>query len=363
MAPVNPPAWLQAGTYPARLDRLTLGGLMHPGSGGALVGRGGVKPISGSTGLRVIQRPTPDMQVRVQPGTCYVPATSTLGGVYICHNDADYDVQLDPAHATLPRKDLVYARVADAADDTGAANEFQIDRVTGTPASSPVRPAAPTQAVLLGEVAVAAADSSIVTADITDLRTYSTPLGGLLPVRSAADIPADPYPGMSIYRLDMTPPVQQIWDGTAWRTVLDTGYGAPIGTLGYNFWGANPNYQVVSTGGVSLRYDGTNVARLDFTVPPGIPAGRVIRFTVTMNVSMASGGRLWGTPMLDSAQTILDRRIGLPGDGQARGFSQISTMPPSAVAPGPHYMEYRARVDSSGAPATFYSFEYHVEVI
>lgn len=362
MPPVNPPTYLQAGSYSAQLDRQALAALLTPHAGaGPLVARSGVKPLMGGTSLQVIQRPTPDMWVRVKAGTCYIATTSTLGGTYIGHNDGDYDVQLTAAHATLPRKDLIYARVADAVGDTGTANELQISVVTGTAASSPVRPAAPSQSIPLAEIAVSANDTSIVTADITDLRTYVTGLGGTLPVRGASDVPANPFVGMKIYRLDLL--VEQVWDGTYWRSYLDTGAAAPIGTIGYGYWDCTPNYQVVSTGGVSIRYDSTNVARTNFTMPPNVPTGRVLRFTITMNALLATGGRVTLAPYIDSTTLVLERRANLIADTYAHSVTQISAMPVSALAAGAHFMEVRARVDASGSPATVASLEMHIEVI
>jgi hypothetical protein len=362
VAPVTPPTYLTAGTYSARLDRQVIGALLTPDAvTGPLAARSGVKPSPGGTGLKVIQRPTPDMWVRVQPGTCYIQAVSSTGGAYVCQNDSDYDVQLDAAHATLPRKDLIYARAADAADDTGSLNEFIIDALTGTPAASPVRPALPSQAIGLAEAAVAAAGTSIVTANITDLRTHVTALGGTLPIVASANIPASPYPGMRIYRQDLAQPVEQVWDGTAWRTVMDTGYGATYGTLGYAQWDCVPDYVIGSGGGTSIRYDGTNPCRLNFTVPSGLPTTRVLRFTVSMNVGITTGARLWGMPWLDSTTGLLERRVGIPSDGFARGWSQITSVGATTVAPGAHFMEWRARIEVDDA--TVFSIEFHVELV
>jgi hypothetical protein len=364
VAPVNPPAWQEAGDYSAKLDRQVLAAMLTPHSGGGpLVARGGVKPLLGGTSLSVIQRPTPDMWVRVNPGACYIPATSALGGTYICANDAAYDIQLDPAHATLPRLDLVYARVADAVDDTGAANEFQIDNVTGTPASSPVRPAAPSQSIPLAEVLVAAADTSIVTADITDLRTYVTALGGTLPVKGTSDLPANPYIGMKVYRLDLL--AEQVWDGVAWRTLLDTGFSAAIGTIGYGEWDCSPAYSTTSTGGSSVRYDGTNVARVNFTIPAGLPSTRVIRFTQSMNVQVPTSNRASALIWLDGTTAVRDRRINATSDGFARGMTRIDTVRPTSpiVAAGAHFIECRVKVDSSASAIIVNSLELHVEII
>jgi hypothetical protein len=222
VAPVNPPAQLQAGSYSARVDRLGLAGMLTPhASVGSLKGRSGVRPNGAGTSLKVTQRATPAMWVTVGDGTCFVPATSVTGGNYECHNDAPYDVQIAAAHATLARKDLIVGRVYDAIDDVGAQNLFAIEPITGTPAASPARPATPSQAIALAEVTVGANVTSITTANILDLRQQTVSLGGVLPCASAAEVPTSPFPGMKIYRTDLNQ--EQIWDGTAWRPIA---YGA-----------------------------------------------------------------------------------------------------------------------------------------
>jgi hypothetical protein len=200
---------------------LAVAGLLTPHAGaGPLVARSGVKPSPSNTAMQVIQRPTPDRWVRINAGSCYIAATSVLGGTYECHNDADYDVQTSASHATLNRKDLIIAQVRDAIDDTGVNNDFIITVVTGTPAGSPSLPATPTGAIALAQVAVNAATTTVTTANITDLRQFVVGLGGVLPCTSST-VPANPYPGMKIWRTDLSG--EQIWDGAAWQTI---GYGA-----------------------------------------------------------------------------------------------------------------------------------------
>lgn len=215
MAPVTPPAWMQAGEYSARLDRQTLAGLLVPEPGrGPLGVRPGVVVSQASTALRVRQRTTPDMAVTVEAGTVFVPAVTSLGGVYQCHNDGAYNVTIAPAHATLNRLDVIIARVYDAIDDVGVENKFVIESVTGTPASAPVRPDLPQQCWALAELSVTAAATAITNAMITDLRRYTVALGGVLPINDVFDMPADPYTGMKVWRKDLRS--ELVFDGTNW---------------------------------------------------------------------------------------------------------------------------------------------------
>jgi hypothetical protein len=223
VAPVNPPAWQQAGSYPARLDRLTIAGLLTPAASvGPITARSGVRPNATGSAMGVIQRTPADMFVTVNPGVCFIGAASAVGGAYECHNDATYDVLLASANATLPRKDLVVARIYDAFDDVGSRNEYAIEAITGTPNSAPVVPATPAGALALAQVTVPAAATAIATANIADVRQYTTGLGGLLPVVSQADRDAlSAYGGLAVWRADAAPQRMEAWDSVraAWTPV------------------------------------------------------------------------------------------------------------------------------------------------
>lgn len=221
MAPINPPTYQQASTYSARLDRLSQAAMLHadPASG-ALAVRGGVRPTSSSTGLLVTQRATPAMFVTVAAGTAYVPSQSAVGGVYVCHNDASYDVAISAAHATLTRRDLIVARVRDA-EYAGSENTWSLEVVQGTPAGSPGLPSTPAGAVALAQVQVPSGVSTITNARITDLRTYTTALGGVLPVPTTAR-PTQPYEGMAIYDTSLDKPYW--YNGSTWHSYSDEDY-------------------------------------------------------------------------------------------------------------------------------------------
>jgi len=220
MAPVNPPAFLQAGTYSARMDRLATSALLtpDPGAGGVAV-RGGVRPAP-TNGMQVTQRATPGMYVTVSPGVAYVPAMSATGGCYVVVNDAPYDVAIASAHATLSRHDLIVARVYDS-EYSGASNNWDLEAVTGTPAGSPVDPPVPSGAIPLARVLVAPNATQILNVNITDIRNWQVAVGGTVPCTSTAR-PANPWTGMPIY--EMNTGVPRWWNGSQWTTWRDEGY-------------------------------------------------------------------------------------------------------------------------------------------
>lgn len=122
MAEINPPPWMQAGSYPARTDRLGVisAGLSYPGfstdEATPLRIRQGVKPSYQNYQLKVRAAATPNMTVIVSAGFCWVDNHDVGGyGAYCCVNDADKVLTIAPAGAAGQyRKDTVVASVYDA---------------------------------------------------------------------------------------------------------------------------------------------------------------------------------------------------------------------------------------------------------
>lgn len=149
----------QANTHPAEDVRLSLlsGLLVTPG-------------IVGTADLAVAPNGTPNMTVLVAAGGCWLKGSeTTTQGFYGVYSDAQTTVTIAAADPTNPRIDLIVAKVQDASY-SGAVNAASIVAVTGTPAASPVAPAAPASSTILAQVAVAALTTSIVAGNITDKR-------------------------------------------------------------------------------------------------------------------------------------------------------------------------------------------------
>lgn len=129
--------------------------------------------------LFVAQSNTPAMSVQVFPGN-FVVSNSTRGLPYVgglSGATGNITLTVATANATNPRIDLVYAQVIDTvATDTGTSSSV-IGIVTGTASGSPAVPPLPTNGVCipLAQVAVAANATTIVSANITDVRKSSGP--------------------------------------------------------------------------------------------------------------------------------------------------------------------------------------------
>lgn len=159
MALRTPPSWLQNGTHPADNDRLTTTGVVWKSQGVADYGS-----------MKVSQSATPAMSVSVAAGHALINGTEVANqGLYIAYNDAATTVAIATADPAQARIDRVVVKVQDSYY-SGAANQVVFAVVTGTPAGSPVPPAAPANSLTLAYVAVAANATSIVNANITDTR-------------------------------------------------------------------------------------------------------------------------------------------------------------------------------------------------
>ena len=159
----NPATFIQASTHPAEGVRRAMGVLSDDGSG--------VYDKAGGE-LLVAESDTPAMTVQVAGGRCVIVGTEgTYQGSYFCENrGAATGVVVTAADPTDPRIDLVVAKVEDSAY-SGATDAWSIAVVAGTPASSPVAPSAPANSIPLASIAVAAAATTILDANITDTRT------------------------------------------------------------------------------------------------------------------------------------------------------------------------------------------------
>lgn len=298
MTEVNPAFALQnaGATHTAANDRMMLSGL---GTGirasTSLIGRGGVNPIAGGL-MTVAQTGSPSMAVLVGSGIAYVPGTEgSVQGVYACTNDATVTLSIDAAHATLPRIDLVVAKVEDDFY-SGSTNAWSLAVVTGSPNVSPSAPAAPNNSLTLAQVAVGANVTSITNANITDTRVWFTASGGIIPCTSSTKPALNTvHPGQAIYLTDTAE--LQFKQDNAWVTKSVSGTqttftptwttlsgGAPsigngtltgrwtkIGTVGFAW------YTLI--GGSTTNFGG---GTWEFTLPSG--------WTSTLTVNAAIGG-------------------------------------------------------------------------
>jgi len=162
MALRTPPSWLQNGSHPAENDRLTAQALWK------------TTGVINSTDLQVTQSASPGMSVSVASGWGnIIGTTQTNMGAYMAYNDAAATLTVSTANPSNPRIDIVVVQVNDAFY-TGSLNAVSFSVIAGTPAVSPVAPTQPANSLLLATIAVGAAVTQILNANITDNRVLVT---------------------------------------------------------------------------------------------------------------------------------------------------------------------------------------------
>ncbi|MEU7431094.1 hypothetical protein AB0B07_09585 [Streptomyces sioyaensis] len=232
MAEITPPAWMQAGSYPARTDRLGAisAALCYPGfladEATPLRIRQGVKPSYQNYQMKVRAAATPNMTVIVSAGFCWVDNHDVGGyGAYACVNDADKILTVQPAGgAGQYRKDAVVASVYDA-ETSGSANEWRLEVIQGAYAASAgaaVLPALPNSAQILASVTVNPSVTSITTGNIADSRNFSVAAGGILPT-TLNTYPTRPHAGQVMYLTDTDLFIYGKADGTVVPLALGAG--------------------------------------------------------------------------------------------------------------------------------------------
>ncbi|HSS11142.1 MAG TPA: hypothetical protein VLL25_14745 [Acidimicrobiales bacterium] len=162
------PIWLQNLSYPAREDRSLLD-LLFPVAGVPFEGDMAVRPRALGA----------NMSVDVAPGWVIVAGTDmSYQGKYLCPTgSAIINVPIGPAPAAgLTRRDLIVARVYDAAVIGGTRNDWAIQVIAGTAVSAnPQPPTVPASSTVLAEVTVASGTAAVTAVMITDRRRQAGP--------------------------------------------------------------------------------------------------------------------------------------------------------------------------------------------
>lgn len=226
------PIFIQGNSHPAEETRLMLAGMLGSVTGSFAGGVAASDPAHGvvrATDLAVTQNGTPNMTVNVAAGGCFIRGTQSANqGAYHLWNDGTLNVGLLGSDATNPRRDLIVAQVRDL-NYSGALKDALITVVTGTPAASPSDPAVPANSLVLARIAVGAGVSSILTANITDLRPIAN-IAGKMPTFTTAALAStaipSPVDGQAYYLNTGTATEgPQYWNGSAYRQPWNMPWG------------------------------------------------------------------------------------------------------------------------------------------
>jgi len=251
----------------------------------------GSSGVIGTGDLLVAQHSTPNMSVDVAAGEVVMPGTeSTFQGFYYALNDALYVKTIATSDATNPRWDLVVAAQRDDFYSThggtpSVANTWDIYVITGTPAPSPALPGTPTNAVTLAKVVVPANSTTVVNANITDLRP-------VLPITTAGLVTGAALKATGIAGL--TNPTSGRWIG-AWTTAGSPAGGPFVaGDYGFDSNGFEWACTLAGSPGTWKTFPGGTLAGgyLEVTANQGPTAGSFDITGLGATVTTGSGRRI-----------------------------------------------------------------------
>lgn len=274
-------------SYGAQEVRLATSALLGP-NGTPLGVRSGVKPSGGTvTDLSVLAQATPNMTVRVLPGSAIVQgASSSSQGAYIYTLDTTKTVTIAAAHPSQQRIDRICVRIRDSTVDTSGARDGDIVPVAGTAGGGV--PSLPTDAtyVELAQVTIPANAVNIGGAGqgtIADKRTFVASAGGVLYAPSSANLPAANTvpPGTIRYQGDVSTTAGRFSysDGSNWL-YLDT-QGPRI-----TAWAPQNNVAGTTT---STAYTDTLTGSTPVSVSFSVPGSGRVEITITADIVNASG--------------------------------------------------------------------------
>lgn len=199
-----------------------------------------------------------NMSVDVSGGRAYVKNDSwatnsaTETKYWPVLNTATTNVTITSNSSGNPRIDIIVCKVDSAiTPDADASNIMTIYAVAGTPAASPSAPATPTNSFKLAEIAVASGATSIVTANITDSRTFAN-----LYVPDGNPIFFDPPSDVGTLMYGGTEQTGTPTSGDGWRMVYDQSYNG--GSADFLVWEKTDGNQTSPDGGFAWLMTGND---------------------------------------------------------------------------------------------------------
>jgi hypothetical protein len=335
---LGPPLWCDGPSLDAGLpfrcyDVATR--VYSAGTSTAVAVPGGVYPGIGAMGVSS----SSGLNVQVAAGYCCVPHPTAGQGGYIFGTLQAQNLSLAAADPVNPRIDLIVARVYDTGD---SASYCDVEVVSGTAATPPAQPSAPSAAIALASVYVPAASVALASGAVTDLRTYVVAPGGILPIANSAAAPAAPATQVMY---DMSRNLLVQGTGTAGTTaLLNTGAWTPaLSYVSHSVSDSSSRGSLTQVTSVSVTVDGSTDLEIYYKWP-GLYAGSA-PLLVTMSVAI-DGTVLDQTPVYVQSSSSSSPANG----GSARYYTEAANATtPSA---GTHTITFSFQSASTGTTTT-----------
>jgi hypothetical protein len=201
-----------------------------------LAGASSARPLGAWSGVRI---GTPADTVSVDGTEWTVGAhsgvidkhTATNAGPYLYAVTVAETGDVDPAHATYARKDIIWVRIDDPAQSDGSSVPAAVVGYTaGTASASPATPSTPANSIRLAVLNVPVSGGG--STSVTWSATYAAAAGGIIPVRSTAEratlatafAPTTENP-LVVWQADVARPLTSD-DGANWKLMDGTFYWA-----------------------------------------------------------------------------------------------------------------------------------------
>ena len=255
----------------------------------SFLGSGGL--VQGATDMPVTALSTPNMTVNVGTGQCWIEGTYltssesgvTVQGDYWVQNDTVYNLPIPAANSSLGRIDLVCVVVTDSNEGQAGSTGATIIDVPGTPSASPVAPTAPVSSIVLAQINVPAAATSITSSDITLLypqatlnQAMNTPIQAI----STAGPPTGQYgagsavldsggylwvnPGGSFQKVQSPEPTPPTFNAA--RVYIGTSQTGITGDTTINGWTQDWVYGNMTTSATGITIPTTGLYRVELTI-------------------------------------------------------------------------------------------------
>jgi len=156
---INPPAFMQTGTYNARVTRLAFNDILESSG------------VVDNDSLRASQTTNASMAVKINPGGAYILGTEVYGqGLYYALLEQEITIPILPNNGGGARKDTIYIAIKDA-NISGGLNLAVIDVAQGTEGGSSAG-LPPKNSTPIAVVTVDVGATSIPTSKIMSARVY-----------------------------------------------------------------------------------------------------------------------------------------------------------------------------------------------
>ncbi len=207
--------------------------------------------------MKVSQRSAgANMSVDVLGGLAVILGDSvTFQGFYVCFSSATENLAVPAPPASGTRIHRVVARVRDKLHDgTQTTYDWTLEVLEDTDGSGP--PALPGSALSLATVTVNAGDTSVQNAAIIDTRQSAVMGSGMTAGRYVSGDslrPANPRESEIIWRADKG--CYEIFDGSAWREIAQTGGGGSAWSTYTPSWTSSGTNPAIGNGKRVGRFD------------------------------------------------------------------------------------------------------------